>query len=63
MPDPANRSLFRLLLYYAVLVAATLGLERVSPAVRAAVSVGEAEAAPHHPALAVALAWAARWRS
>lgn len=56
MPDPANRSLFRLLLYYAVLVAATLGLERVSPAVRAAVSVGEAEAAPHHAALAVALA-------
>jgi hypothetical protein len=36
--DPSTRSLLRLLLYYAVLVAATLWLEQYSPAVRDAVS-------------------------
>jgi hypothetical protein len=36
--DPSTRSLLRLLVYYAVLVAGTLWLERYSPAVRDAVS-------------------------
>jgi hypothetical protein len=56
MADPTNRSLFRLVLYYAALVAATLGLERVSPAVQAAVSPTEGVAAPHRATLGVALA-------
>jgi hypothetical protein len=56
MPDPANRSLFRLVLYYAALVVATLGLERLVPDVRSAVSVAEAKGEPHHAAVAVALA-------
>jgi hypothetical protein len=56
MSDPANRSLLRLFAYYAALIAATLGLERVSPAVRSAVVATEGAASPHHPALAVALA-------
>jgi Domain of unknown function (DUF4956) len=37
--DPVNRSLVRLVLYYAVLVAATLVLERYVPAVREAVTL------------------------
>lgn len=37
--DPVTRSLFRLVLYYALLVAGTVLLERYSPAVREAVSV------------------------
>ncbi len=37
--DPINRSLLRLVLYYALLVAGTLVLARYSPAVREAVSV------------------------
>jgi len=37
--DPVNRSLLRLLVYYVLLVAGTLVLERYSPAVREAVSV------------------------
>jgi hypothetical protein len=56
MTDPTNRSLLRLVLYYAALVATTLGLERVSPAVQAAVSSTEGATVPHRAALTVALA-------
>lgn len=56
MTDPTNRSLLRLALYYAGLVAATLGLERFWPAVRAAVSAAEGAAAPTRASVAVALA-------
>lgn len=58
MLDPTNRSLVRLLLYYAALIGATLGLERLSPAVRAAVSAAETDGATRSPMLAVALAMA-----